>query len=129
MAMNGSEALLYVGSEAVAKQTGLSRSRSSPTIDTSHKLSDLDEFIPGRGNGGTLTLNALFVPEHAGYIALRTAQDDKDLITVRITLDGEEWEEAQAMITQFDEDWPDNAVSTMSITLQVSGVWTDLESS
>jgi len=129
MALNGSEALLYVGGEAVAKQTGLSRSRSSPTIDVSHKLSDLDEFIPGRGNGGTLTLNALFVPDHASYTALRTAQDDKELITARITIDGEEWEEADALVTQFDEDWPDNAASTMSITLQVSGIWTSVESS
>ena len=129
MATNGSEVLLYVGETAVAKQTGLSRSRSSPTIDTSHKLSEVDEFIPGRGNGGTLTLNALFVPEHDGYTALRTAQDDKELITARVTLDGEDWQEAQALVTQFDEDWPDNAAATMSITLQVSGVWTDLESS
>lgn len=125
MANNGADVLLYVGANAVAKQTGLSRSTSTPTIDVSHKLSELDEFIPGRGSG-TMTLNALWVPTHAAYLELRAAQLGKDLITIRVVYDGDGWEEASALITQFDEDWPDNAASTMTINLQVNGSWTNV---
>jgi hypothetical protein len=122
MANNGADVLLYVDETAVAKQTGLSRSTSTPTIDVSHKLSELDEFIPGRGSG-TMTLNALWVPTHSAYLALRAAQLNKELISIRVVYDGDAWEDASALITQFDEDWPDNAASTMTINLQINGSW------
>ena len=126
---NGADVLLLVRTStgpdvytAVGSQRGLSLSETTADVDVSSKDSRAMRVISGR-YGATLSLDALYVPSDAAYAALKTAFRAGDLVRVRVRDDGDETEQADALITQMDTEFPDQAEATIGISLRVDGTW------
>lgn len=130
MSANGTDVLLLCNTGTpetpvftiVGSQRNLSREETSEEIDVSSKTSRAMRVLPGR-YGSTMSLEALYVPTHASYTALQNANRDGELILVRISVDGAETEEADAMVTSMSEEWPDQQESVISVELRIDGDW------
>lgn len=130
MAMNGTDVLLYANTgtdlapvwTVVGSQRNLSRDESTESIDVSSKASRAKRVLPGR-YASSMSLEALYVPDDASYLALKSAMRDGDLIKVRISEVGIYTEEADAVITSMSEEFPDQAESTISVDLEIDGDW------
>lgn len=128
--MNGTDLLLLVntGTEAVpawtvvAGQRDASLSESNETIDFSSKDNRAWEGAAGRYES-EVSLDSLYVPNHAAYTALKDACRDGTLIRVRTQEGGANKEEADAIVTELESEFPDQGESTVSITLKVTGSW------
>ncbi len=132
MAKNGADILLMVnvGTEAmpqylaVGSQRDFSREETTEEIDASSKDSRAARVIAGR-YGSTISLEALYVPTDEGYLALRDAMRNGDLIKVRISDENTPTEEADALITSLSEEYPDQAEATVSCDLTIDGEWAE----
>lgn len=135
MAKNGADILLMVnvGTEAmpqylaVGSQRDFSREETTEEIDVSSKDSRAARVIAGR-YGSTISLEALYVPTDEGYLALRDAMRNGDLIKVRISDENTPTEEADALITSLSEEYPDQAEATVSCDLTIDGEWAEVGS-
>ena len=135
MAKNGADILLMVnvGTEAmpqylaVGSQRDFSREETTEEIDASSKDSRTARVIAGR-YGSTISLEALYVPTDEGYLALRNAMRNGDLIKVRISDENTPTEEADALITSLSEEYPDQAEATVSCDLTIDGEWAEVGS-
>lgn len=133
--MNGTLVLLLVntGSEgspiytAAGSQRGLKRDESTAAIDISSKDSRAARALPGRYSS-SLSLDGLYVPDDASFQALKAAMRDGTLIKVRVSEDGVEIEEADAVITKMSESFPDQDAATISVDLTIDGEWVELTS-
>ena len=131
MGLNGTSVLLLVntGTEetpvltAVGSQRNLSREETTEEIDVSSKTARAKRALPGR-YGSSMSLDALCVPSNACYRALKAAMRDGELIVVRVSEDGVEFEEADALVTSIGEEWPDQEEATISVDLTIDGEWT-----
>ena len=130
MAMSGNSVLLRVNTgttevpedTAVGSQKGLDISKTRNAIDASHKGNDATEYVAGR-KSSSVTLDALFVPNDTAYRRLKQCYDNGAEIEVVQYRDGVAIEEADAIVTELSESYPDDDVSTISCSLQVSGNW------
>ena len=130
MAMNGTDVLLLVNTgtavspvyEVVGSQRGLTRDETTAEIDISSKEERAMRVLPGR-YGSTMSLEALYVPDDDAFLSLQSAMRNGELILVRISEDGTEVEEADALITSLSESYPDQAEATISVSLRIDGDW------
>ncbi len=135
MAISGTDILLYVntGTEeapiytVVGSQRNLSRERTRNIIDASSKDSDNESILPGR-KSSTLTLDALYVPDNSAYQAMDDAYDSGDFLLAQIYVDGVATHEASVLIESMSEEYPDDDVATISVTLHVDDGWTEVTS-
>jgi len=131
MAMNGTDILLLVNTgsesvpsyEAVGSQRDVSFEETTEEIDVSSKDSRAKRVLPGR-YGASITLDALYVPTGAAFVALQGAMRDGELILVAKEVDNVTVETASALITSMSEAMPDQAEATISISLTLDGTWT-----
>lgn len=133
MAMNGTDVLLLVNTgtptvptyEVVGCQRDLSREETTEEIDVSCKASRAKRVLPGRYSS-TLSLDALYVPTNADYLALQAAMRDGELILVALQVQGVTIETGDALITSMSEEFPDQGEATISISLTLDGFWTEV---
>lgn len=131
MAMNGTDVLLLVNTgtdlvpsyEAVGSQRDVSFEETTEEIDVSSKDSRQKRVLPGR-YGASLTLDALYVPTNAAFVALQAANRDGELILVAKEVDNVTIETATALITSMSGSFPDQGEATISISLTIDGGWT-----
>lgn len=108
---------------AVAEQTGLSTENSRNLIEASSKDSDHTKWIYGKQDG-TVTLESLYVPNDAAFKAIEEAMNNKEIVILRRTENGEDIEEATALVSTISKEWPDNDASTCSAEFQLDEPWT-----
>ena len=128
--MNGTDVLILVntGTEvspvytAVGSQRDASLDETNDEIDISSKDGRAGRYLAGR-YGATMSLEALYVPDSVGYLALKSAMRDGTLIKVRISEDAVETEEADAIVTGLSSGYPDQGEATVSIDLRIDGEW------
>ena len=128
--MSGTDVLLLVNTgtavspvyEVVGSQRGLTRDETTAEIDISSKEERAMRVLPGR-YGSTMSLEALYVPDDDAFLSLQSAMRNGELILVRISEDGTEVEEADALITSLSESYPDQAEATISVSLRIDGDW------
>lgn len=130
MPVSGTSVLLLVNTgtaevpdyTAVGSQRGLTLDETTAEIDISSKEAREMRVLPGR-YGSTLSLEALYVADDASFISLQSAMRNGDLILVRISEDGAEVEEADALVTSMSGSYPDQAEATITVALRIDGAW------
>lgn len=131
MAMNGTDILLYVntGTEAapaytvVGSQRDVTFDETNEEIDYSSKDGRAFRGGPGRYKA-TVSLDALYVPDDAAYLALKDALRDGTMILIeRLEVDGVD-EIADAFVTSLSEAGPDQGEATVSCGMTIDGEWT-----
>lgn len=135
MAMNGADILVLVNTgtelvpvyEVVGSQRDVTFDETTEEIDVSSKDGREKRVLPGR-YGATLSLDALYVPDDAAYLALRAAMRDGTFVQVRRQEQEADLEEADAIITSLSENGPDQADATISIGLTIDGAWSEVGS-
>ena len=135
MGLNGTDVLLLVNTgtpsvpvyTAAGSQRDVSFDESNSEIDLSSKDSRAFQGDYGRYKA-TLTLDQLYVPDDAGYLALKAACRNGTKILVAKQVEEVTTETANAIVTSVGERDPDQAPSTISVGLTIDGVWTEEES-
>lgn len=130
--MNGTDVLLLVNTgtpsvpvyTAVGSQRDVTFEESTAEIDVSSKDGREQEVIAGRYSA-SLSLDHLYVADDAGFDALKDAMRDGELILVAKQVDEVTTETASALVTSLSERHPDQGESTVSISLTISGGWTE----
>lgn len=130
MAVNGSLMVVQVntGTEAVpvwatvGSQRDTSISGSLGLIDASSKDSRNEVVLAGRWTG-EVTLSHLYTPGAEEQQLLRDANRAGDVIMVRTFEDGTATEEAEGVVTEYNENHPDMDVSTADVTIHISNGW------
>lgn len=133
MAMNGTDILLLVNTgmpsvpvyEVVGSQRDVTFDETTEEIDVSSKSSRAKRVLPGRYSS-EISLEALYVPSDAAYLALKDAMRNGTLIKVLRQESGVSLEEATAMIGALGEAGPDQGEATVSIKLTVDGEWAEV---
>ncbi len=129
--MNGADILLLANTgtdqsptwTAVGSQRGVTFEETNEEIDMSSKDSRNYRVIAGRYSA-KLSLEALYVPNDAAFLALQAALRDGELIKVRREESGVETEEAPALITSMSTEGPDQDAAVISIELTLDDGWT-----
>jgi TP901-1 family phage major tail protein len=135
MAMNGTDLLLLVNTgtpetptyEVAGSQRDATLEETTDTIDVSSKDSRAMRVLPGRYSG-SISLDALYVPTDAAYLALRTANRDGELILVARQEDGVVTETVTAKIDSISEAFPNQDAATISVALTIDGFWAEVGS-
>lgn len=135
MAMNGSEILLLVNTgtpavpvyEVVGSQRDSTFDEATEEIDVSSKDSRAKRVLPGRYSS-SISLDGLYVPDDACYLALREAMRDGELILVARQETGVVLETADALITSLSQSFPDQGEAAISIALTIDGFWAEVGS-
>lgn len=131
MALNGTSVLVLVNTgtdttptyTAVGEQTDLSTENSSNLIDVSSKDDTHTKWLYGKDDD-TSTLEALYVPNDAGFTALKDAKATHSTVIIRRSENGTDVEESEVLISKISSEWPDNDSSTISIEFQHNSGWT-----
>jgi len=123
--MNGADILILIDDELVGSQRDATFEESNESIDASSKDSRAKRVEYGRYSG-TCSLDALYVPTDAAYIALKNAMRDADKVTVLRQEEGASLEEAEAIITSMSEAAPDQDMVTVSLSFEVDGEWAEV---
>ena len=129
---SGTDVLLLVNTgtpsvptyEAVGSQRDASFDEATAEIDVSSKESRAKRVLPGRYSAN-VTLDHLYVPNDAGYLALKSAMRDGELILIARQEDGAVTELASALITSLSDKQPDQAEAVVSISLTIDGFWSE----
>ena len=121
-AMNGTDVLILIEGVAVGSQRNATIAETTAEIDASSKEMREMRVLPGR-YGSTITLDALYLPDDAAYLSLQSAMRNGTFVTVRVSEDAVEVEEAEAIVTALNRAAPDQDVATASITLRIDGAW------
>jgi predicted secreted protein len=125
MALNGADVLIYIGANLVAGQRDVTQDETTEVIDASSKDSRNRRVLPGR-YGSTLSLEALYIPDDAAYIALVAAKRAGTFVTVVVKEEGANIEQASAIISALSKNSPDQDVTTISATFEIDGAWVEL---
>lgn len=107
---------------AVACQRGATFPEKTNAINISSKERREGVFLPGRYEA-TVTLEALYVPNHSGYLKMRAAMRAGEMITIKRKELGSDLESASAVITSLSPSFPDQDASVISADFQISGPW------
>lgn len=129
--MNGTDILLLVNTgteespvyETVASQRGLNWSENTAARDASSKDAREAANEPGRYSA-TISLEALYVPDDDGYLALQTAMRNGEKILIVRQEDGVSIEGALCVVTALSGAGPDQETATVSAELTLDGAWT-----
>lgn len=132
MAKNGTDVLLLANTgtpsvpvyEVVGSQRDATFNETTAEIDVSSKESRAKRVLPGRYSA-SITLDALYVPTDAAYLALQGAMRNGELILIAKQDNGVVTETANALVTSLSEKEPDQAEAMISISLTVDGFWTE----
>lgn len=135
MAMNGTDLLLLVNTgtptvptyEVVGCQRDATLEETTDTVDVSCKNSRAQRVLPGRYSG-TISLDALYVPTNAAYLALVDANRNGELILVARQEDGVVTATVNAKVDTISETFPDQDAATISVSLTIDGFWTEVGS-
>lgn len=127
--MNGTSVLILANTgtpsvpayEVVGYQRDVTIDESSEVIDVSSKNERAQRVLPGRYSG-SMSLDALYVPDDEGYRALRAALRNGELILVAIQEDDVVIETVAAHVDSISRAHPDQAESTISISLTFDGM-------
>lgn len=133
MALNGTDILLLVNTgtvlvpvyEVVGSQRDATFEETDAGIDVSSKDSRATRVLPGR-YGATISLDALYVPTDAAYLALKTAIRDGEMIKVLRQESGASLEEATARLDSVGEAAPDQDGATLSVAFTIDGEWAEV---
>ena len=123
--MNGADILVLSEGVLLGSQRGVSREETSESIDMSSKTSRARRVIAGR-YASTLSLDGLYVPDDACYVALKAANRAGTLVTLIWQEEGVGIETAEAVITSMSEEGPDQDAATISISFDIDGEWTEV---
>lgn len=88
---------------------------------TSEDSGGVSEYYPGFSSA-TIDCDGVYVPKKAGYIALKKAFRNKEMIRVRFNEDGQPTEQCLCFITSRELESPYDGETTYSMSLRVSGV-------
>ncbi len=135
MGMNGTDILLLVNTgtptvpvyEAIGSQRGVTFTENTAEIDVSSKDSRAKRVIPGRYSA-KVSMEALYVPEDAGYQALKAAMLDGTPILVARSIEGVTTEIATAIVTDLSPEGPDQEAATVSVELSIDNFWQEVGS-
>lgn len=122
MAMNGTDILIAIDEEIVGSQRDVTFDETTEEIDVSSKDSRAGRYLPGR-YGATVSLDALYVPDDAAYLALQSAMRNGDMVEVWNMEEGVVIEHADAIVTSLSRSGPDQGEATVSISLRIDGEW------
>lgn len=130
MANNGTDLLLLANTgtpsvpvyEVVGSQRDATIEESTDTIDVSSKEGRSMRVLPGRYSS-TISLDALYVPTDAAYLALQAANRDGTLILVARQFEGAVTEIATAKIDSMSESFPDQGEAVVSVSMTLDGDW------
>jgi hypothetical protein len=122
MAMNGTDIVLWVDGNAVGSQRDMSIDETTAEIDASSKDQREGRYLPGR-YGSTMTLDALYVPSNAAYLALRDAMRNGTFVEVVVIEEGVVLESADAIVTALGRKAPDQDVAVINCGLRIDGAW------
>jgi len=133
--MNGSDFLVLVNTgtpevpayEVAGCQRDATVEESSDTIDVSCKDSRAQRVLAGRYSS-TVSFDHLYVPTNDGYLALRAANRDGELILIAREWGGAVQEIADAKVDSISESFPDQGESVVSISLTIDGFWEEVGS-
>lgn len=132
--VNGSLVLLQVRTATapdvyttVGGQRGMSIGKEMTAIDTSAKDNADGTYVGGRRNS-TMSMEGLVIASDAGRLALVAAYETNGALAgfVRIrrgAIGAEVAKQAEGIITDLSEDFPDDEESTWSVEIQISGPW------
>jgi hypothetical protein len=91
-------------------------------IDTSSKDSPAMTVVGGRyDSSGSFEL--VYRPSAPVQVALKTAFRARDLVSMRVSEDGVDVEEAAVLLTALNIEYPDQDTATRSVDFRVSGEW------
>lgn len=106
----------------LGSQRGVTFEESVDPIDYSSKDSRSRRVGAGRYSF-SVSLDGLYVPSSSEYSILRTKFRAGEKILIRRMLEGQDWEEANVLITNLSEDFPDQGEATVAISLEGDGDW------
>jgi TP901-1 family phage major tail protein len=129
--MNGADILVYVNTgttgspvwTVVGSQRGVTFEESNEEIDLSSKDGRAARVDYGRYSA-SVSLEALYVPDDAAYVALKAAARNGDKVQIQREEEGSDLEYALAVITSISEEGPDQDASTVSVDFTIDGEWT-----
>ena len=132
---NGSDVLVLVNTgtpavpvyEVMGSQRDVTFDEATEEIDVSSKDGRAKRVLPGRYSC-TISFDSLWVPDDACYLALRDAMRDGELILIARQEYEVVVETADALITSMSENFPDQSEATISMSLVVDGMWTEVGS-
>lgn len=128
MAQNGTDTLILanIGTPetpsymVVGCQRDATWEESSDTIDVSCKDSRAQRVLAGRYSG-TLSLDALYIPDDEAFLALQTANRNGDLILLARQEAGVVIETVSAKVDSLSEAFPDQDAATVSASFTFDG--------
>lgn len=128
MAENGSDTLILanIGSVetpsymVVGCQRDATWEETSETIDVSCKDSRAQRVLPGR-YAGTLSLDALYIPDDEAYLALQAANRNGELVLLARQEAGVVIETVSAKVDSLSEAFPDQDAATVSASFTFDG--------
>lgn len=125
---NGTGVLLLIESVtpgtyiALEGQMDASLSESVNAIDVSSKDGAAREVVGGRYEAdGSVSL--IYRPSATAQARLKDIFRTRDLIKIRVSEDGTEVEEADALVTSHNLDAPDQDRAEVSVDFVISGEW------
>lgn len=125
---NGTGVLLLIESVtpgtyiALEGQMDASLSESVNAIDVSSKDGAAREVVGGRYEAdGSVSL--IYRPSATAQARLKDIFRTRDLIKIRVSEDGNEVEEADALVTSHNLDAPDQDRAEVSVDFVISGEW------
>lgn len=132
MGMNGTDFLVQVNTGTdqapsfvtVAAQRDAKRGESRDTIDFSSKDDPAWQGAPGRYESDVSLDGLVPVQGEAGFDALLAALRDGTLVQLQTQVAGTAKEKAMAVVTQMDQEYPDQGEATFSASFKISGQWT-----
>ena len=120
--MNGADVLVLIEGNLVGSQRDVTFDEANESIDMSSKSSRARRVEYGRYSS-TVSLDALYVPTDAAYMALKAANRDGTKVQVMRQQEGMILENAMAVITALSEAAPDQDAVTVSISFDIDGEW------
>lgn len=135
MAMNGTSLLLLIniGSDDTPSYMKLGCQRdatieeSLDVIDVSCKDERQKRTLPGRSTG-TISLDSLYIPDDEAYVALKYATRSGDNILIAREEFGSVTATVPVTVTSISESFPDQGAATVSVSMAISGAWTEVGS-
>lgn len=120
--MNGADVLVLIEGNLVGSQRDVTFDEANESIDMSSKNSRARRVEYGRYSS-TVSLDALYVPTDAAYMALKTANRAGTKVEVVRQQEGMILENATAVITALSEAAPDQDAVTVSVSFDIDGEW------
>jgi len=120
--MNGADVLVLIEGNLVGSPRDVTFDEANESIDMSSKNSRARRVEYGRYSS-TVSLDALYVPTDAAYMALKTANRAGTKVEVVRQQEGMILENATAVITALSEAAPDQDAVTVSISFDIDGEW------